>query len=381
MTPEQLALCTGASLHRAATWLECIESAMTAFDINTPARQAAFLAQIGHESGSLRWCSELWGPTPAQTRYEGRADLGNTEPGDGSKYRGHGLVQVTGRVNHAAARDRLRAKFGDDVPDFEAEPERLAEPKWAALSAAEFWASHGCNDLADAGNIVGIGRFINRGSATSKYPANGEADRLARYQAAAAALGISDATPAPPSTTTPGAKPMLPIIAALLPSLIDAVPKLAALFGAGGSEVATRNVKAAELAFNVAKDALGAVNEQEVVDKLKADPQAVATVAKAIEDNWFSLSDAGGGGIEGARKADAQASGGDLLKSASFWVALCLLPLVYLFVFSLIGLIGTATWSDDVRAGLAGSVISAVIGGLVGYYFGQTTSRNRTPVA
>ena len=68
---------------------------------------------------------------------------------------------------------------------------------------------------------------------------------------------------------------------------------------------------------------------------------------------------------------------GDLLHSASFWIALTLLPLVYLLVLSLIGVVGSATWSDDVRAGLAGSLISAVIGGLVGYYYGQTTSRNR----
>jgi uncharacterized membrane protein YsdA (DUF1294 family) len=65
-------------------------------------------------------------------------------------------------------------------------------------------------------------------------------------------------------------------------------------------------------------------------------------------------------------------------KSPSFWVGLVLIPLVYLLVLSLIGMIGSATWSDDVRAGLAGSLISAIIGGLVGYYFGQTTTRNRS---
>lgn len=172
---------------------------------------------------------------------------------------------------------------------------------------------------------------------------------------------------------------MAPIIAALLPALTAAIPVLGKLFGSG-SEVATRNSKAAEIVFDIATKAIGATNEQEVVTKVTADPAAAATVTQAIEARWLDLTEAGGGGVEGARKADAAARGaGDLMHSASFWVALLLLPLVYLLVLSLVGIIGTATWSDDVRAGLAGSLISAVIGGLVGYYYGQTTSRNRSP--
>jgi membrane associated rhomboid family serine protease len=76
---------------------------------------------------------------------------------------------------------------------------------------------------------------------------------------------------------------------------------------------------------------------------------------------------------------NAAAEADSMLHSASFWVAVLLLPLVYMLVASLIGLIGTADWSDDVRAGLSGSLIGSIIGGVVGYYFGQTTSRNRTP--
>lgn len=187
--------------------------------------------------------------------------------------------------------------------------------------------------------------------------------------------GIDKINPAP--APAPKGSFMAPIIAALLPSLIEAIPKLGALFAK--SDTAKTNVKAAEIAFSVAKEALGATNEQEVIARVQADPAAAATVSKAIEDNWFQLTDAGGGGIDGARKADAATSGGDMLKSPTFWICLFLLPLVYLFALSLIGIIGTATWSDDVRAGLAGSIISAIIGGIVGYYTGQTTTRNRTP--
>ena len=177
--------------------------------------------------------------------------------------------------------------------------------------------------------------------------------------------------------------PLPAIVAAVLPSIIEAIPRLGKLFGSG-SEVAERNVKAAELAVEIVKDAAGAVNAQDAAEKVKADPVIAATAARAIEARWLELDEAGGGGIAGARKADAEVVAMDgpwwqFLRSPSFWALLLLVPLVYLLVGSLIGLWGTASWSDDVRAGLAGSIISAVIGGAVGYYWGQTTSRNRTP--
>ena len=173
--------------------------------------------------------------------------------------------------------------------------------------------------------------------------------------------------------------PIPAIVAAVLPSLIEAIPKLGKVFGSG-SEVADRNIKAAELVVETVKAATGAVNAQDAAERIKSDPAAARAAAQAVDSIWYELTEAGGGGVDGARRADAaQRAGGDLLHSASFWVALLLLPLVYLLVLSLIGLVGTATWSDDVRAGLSGSLISAVIGGLVGYYYGQTTTRNRGP--
>ena len=178
MTPKQLALATGARIDRATEFHPYIEAAMAEFEINTPQRQAAFLAQVGHESGSLRYTTELWGPTPAQVRYEGRKDLGNVQPGDGSLFRGHGLLQTTGRHNHARVRDRLRARFPDKVvPDFEAEPKRLAEPAWAALSAADYWDEKELNRLADVGDFRRITLRINGGT-------NGMEDRAALHAAA-----------------------------------------------------------------------------------------------------------------------------------------------------------------------------------------------------
>lgn len=182
LTPEQISACTGSSLEHANVYAIALWEAMDAYDINTPARQAAFLAQIGHESGGLRYVREIWGPTAAQAGYEGRADLGNIYPGDGKRYAGHGLIQITGRSNHARATLRLKNRFPDmDVPDFEEDPSALMLPQWAALSAAEYWHRTGCNQLADAGSFVAITRKINGGT-------NGLDDRMHRYACAQSAL-------------------------------------------------------------------------------------------------------------------------------------------------------------------------------------------------
>ena len=377
ITPALLAQATGCGPVRAELFAGHLVEACGAYHITaTPERLAAFLAQIGHESASLRYVAEVWGPTTAQQRYEGRKDLGNTQSGDGSRYRGRGLIQTTGRANYAAVRDRLRRRLGPDVPDFEAEPDLLEHIRWAVWSAADYWDWRGLNALADAGHFEQITRRINGGL-------NGQPDRLARWKRAREALHIETPAAVKDSLTaapTPEltAMPLPAILGALLPTLIESVPKLGKLFGSG-SEVAERNVKAAELAMQIAQDALGARNAQEAVEIAKADPAAAAKAAEAIEARWLELTEAGGDGIAGARKADEARSGGAWWQSPSLIVALLLLPLVYILVLSLIGAVGTATWSDDVRAGLAGSLISAIVGGLVGYYYGQTTSRNRTP--
>lgn len=180
MTPQYISAATGSTIMAAQNWADALNLACSAFGISTRARKDAFLAQIGHESGGLRWVAEIWGPTPVQRKYEGRADLGNTQPGDGSRFRGHGLIQVTGRSNHVKMRDLLRKQF-PSTPDFELDPRALEIPKWAALSAACFWASKGLNVAADAAQtdtqFDAITRKINGGL-------NGRADRLLRWAAA-----------------------------------------------------------------------------------------------------------------------------------------------------------------------------------------------------
>ena len=188
------------------------------------------------------------------------------------------------------------------------------------------------------------------------------------------------AAPIPPGDpgqySQEGGMPIPALVTALLPSVIAAIPRLAQIFKPG-SEVAERNVAAASAVMDIVTQATGSVNAQAAVEKLQTDPAAVAAATKAVESNWFTLAPADGGGIAGARQADAAMSGNDMMHSPSFWVAIALLPLVYMIVGSVVGLFGTP-WSEDVRSAIANGVVGMVIGALAGYYFGQTTSRNRT---
>lgn len=164
ITLDQLRNGLGITRERADYWDDWLNEAMNLYNINTKKRIASFLAQVGHESGRLKYTSEIWGPTATQKRYEGRKDLGNIYPGDGSRFRGHGLIQTTGRHNHRRVTQRLRARFPNmNVPDFEAEPNKLTLPRWAALSAADYWDMINGNSLADKDQFTLLTRKINGG--------------------------------------------------------------------------------------------------------------------------------------------------------------------------------------------------------------------------
>lgn len=199
-----------------------------------------------------------------------------------------------------------------------------------------------------------------------------------RPDGAAAAIESREVPP------TPKEVGMSPFIKAALPSLVELLPKLGRIFSSG-SQTAERNVAAAEVVAETVIAATGARNIQEAVEAVRADPALRQAAEQAIDARWYELTEAGGGGIDGARKADqaAMAAGGPwwaIARSPSFVVALLLLPLVYLIVLSVIGVVGSASWSDDVRAAIAGTIVGSIVGGLVGYYYGQTTSRNRGPI-
>ena len=174
MELEDLMAATGATETDADKFIDFIDAAMIEFGIDTPDRQAMFLAQIGHESGGLHWLREIWGPTVAQLGYEGRLDLGNTEIGDGVRFRGRGLLQVTGRANYKS----IGLALGLDLVDH---PDLLELPENAARSAAYFWKSRGLNRFADEGDVKTCTRRINGGL-------NGYDQRLALYAKAQEAL-------------------------------------------------------------------------------------------------------------------------------------------------------------------------------------------------
>lgn len=197
ITLEQLCAATGASTANAEKYLGPINDAMGLYGINDPKVIAGFLSQVGHESGGLSTVVEnlnyrvtaltaLFGrhriseeDAKAYGRDDaigqkanqemianilyggefGRKNLGNTEPGDGWKYRGRGLKQLTGRANYKACGDALGINIIDD-------PDQLSQPAAAALSAAWFWASRrglGIEDAAEAGDVRKMTKLINGG--------------------------------------------------------------------------------------------------------------------------------------------------------------------------------------------------------------------------
>lgn len=163
-------------LVRASLFAEPINDAMVAFAIDqTQARQCAFLAQIAKESGELRYEREI----ASGAQYEGRHDLGNSQAGDGVKFAGRGLIQVTGRKNYT---DCSLALYSDyrllDTPEL------LEQPHDAAQSAGWFWQTHNLNNLADAGEFERITFIINGGY-------NGHAERLEYWRKAKSALGMN----------------------------------------------------------------------------------------------------------------------------------------------------------------------------------------------
>ncbi|MGZ0719038.1 glycoside hydrolase family 19 protein [Pseudomonas palleroniana] len=160
-----------------------LNTAIARFEIASPKRVAAFLAQIGHESAQLRYVREL-GSDQYLSKYDTgalAARLGNTPEadGDGQKYRGRGLIQITGRRNYLACSQAL---FGDDR--LLQQPELLEQPQWACESAAWFWQSNGLNELADKDLFDTITRRINGGL-------NGMEDRLQLWARAKAVLCIT----------------------------------------------------------------------------------------------------------------------------------------------------------------------------------------------
>jgi putative chitinase len=157
-------------------YIDPLTKAMADNEINTPLRQAHFLAQLGHESGSLRFAAEL----SSGQQYEGRKDLGNTQPGDGPRFKGRGLIQLTGRANYTAfGKTRNRDFISGNNPDLLA-----SDPNLAADCSGWFWDVNKLNALADSDQPLKITKVINGGT-------NGLDDRLRRLRLTKCFLGVA----------------------------------------------------------------------------------------------------------------------------------------------------------------------------------------------
>lgn len=187
LTAEQLrAIMPRLTAPKSAAYLPFLTAAMREFAVDTPARAAAFLAQLAHESGQLRFMEEIWGPTDAQRRYEPVSTLatrlGNSEPGDGRRFKGRGPIQLTGRANYRTFGNLLGVDLLDD-------PARAALPEVAFRIAGLYWSKNRLNALADVATAAAfrdITKRINGGI-------NGLADRQAFYETARRVLHVPDA--------------------------------------------------------------------------------------------------------------------------------------------------------------------------------------------
>jgi putative chitinase len=144
----------GASADRASDLAVCAARWFAEYGImESPLRLAHFLSQLIHESGSFRYMEEI----ASGKAYDGRTDLGNTQPGDGVRYKGRGPIQITGRANYR----RYGRKIGIDL---ESNPTIAAVPSIGLHLALEYWKTTGLNTFADADNVLAITKAINGGT-------------------------------------------------------------------------------------------------------------------------------------------------------------------------------------------------------------------------
>jgi predicted chitinase len=212
---------------------------MQEFQITSYLREAAFLAQLAHESGELRYMEEI----ASGAAYEGRKDLGNTQPGDGKRYKGRGPIQLTGRANYQ--------KYGDLLDlDLINNPTMAATPQVGFRIAGQFWQLNGLNPLADQQNFKEITKRINGGY-------NGLVDRTMYYDRAKRVLNKDDvvdaSTPAAPPPSVDAATAVAPSTQ-VVADQVPAYPGTALRQGSNGADVRTMQQRLADLGYAITVD-------------------------------------------------------------------------------------------------------------------------------
>ena len=171
----------------------------------------------------------------------------------------------------------------------------------------------------------------------------------------------------------------MPFLIPALSAIMQAIPMLSAKWGGDVSAVATRNVAIAQTVVQTVKEAEGASNEQDLAEKLASNPQAVQLAHDAVQAIWWQIDTSG---IEAAREADVKfaTSGAPVWRSPSFLATILMLPLVYLLVGAIVGLWGHLELSPEVTASIITGIVTLIIGGASGYYWGSTTKSNQPAV-
>lgn len=210
-------------------YLPFIQQAMAEFDISSYLRETAFLAQLAHESAELRYMEEI----ASGAAYEGRKDLGNTEPGDGKRFKGRGPIQLTGRANYI----RYGALLGLDLVN---NPTLAATKEVGFRIAGQFWQLNGLNELADQQKFKSITKRINGGY-------NGLDDRLKYYQRAKIVMNKDDTATIP--IPVPTLDPNLP---ANGPAPV--YPGVALRMGSKGASVMAIQQRLRELGYQLGVD-------------------------------------------------------------------------------------------------------------------------------
>lgn len=217
-------------------YLPFIQQAMGEFEITRYLREAAFLAQLAHESAELRYMEEI----ASGAAYEGRKDLGNTQPGDGKRYKGRGPIQLTGRANYQ--------KYGDLLGlDLINDPTIAATKEVGFRIAGLYWQSHGLNELADAKQFETITRRINGGL-------NGQADRVMYYERAKKVLNQDDGSEQPSGGETTDSEPSTPADQAAVTDQSPAYPGTLLRQGSRGPDVQVIQQRLSDLGYTLSID-------------------------------------------------------------------------------------------------------------------------------
>ena len=316
---------------------------------------AMFVAQCAHESDHFKTTVEY----ASGAAYEGRKDLGNTEPGDGKRFKGRGYIQLTGRSNYAKA----GAYFG---VDFLKHPEWVAEPEWAAKVSAWFFTVFAKVDGLD---ITRATKRINGGL-------NGIKQRTEFY---ARAKQFLDNTPV---TLQGKEEPVDPFTITAISALIKEVPDLIRIFGKNG-ENTERNAQAAEKVVEITRSITGEATAQAAIQAIRVDPELKQAVQQSIRESWMELTEVGGG-IDEARKfaASVQNTPYAHVVEVVSYAGLGLIGFANLIVFLALGIAIVANHkSVDQLFQMASTLVQADIGAsliVFGFWLGSSVQKSRT---